>query len=355
MTTAEARLDPRAWLIWATAAFVPPLISRNPAILVMVLVAVLGVRAAWTPHVASTLAWRGIVRLAVIFALIGVVFNVLTVHIGDRVLARLPGAWPIIGGALTLNALVYGLLTGLALLTLVLTGTTLAMVLDWPALLRLLPPRLTTAAVAGSIAWAFLPQTVVALREIREARAARGYRGTGPAGFVSLLVPLLSGGLERALMLAEAMEARGFGATRGTSPAREPWRGWLLALGLTAGIVGGYLFAAGSGPAAWSSLLIGAACLIVAGRSSRLQSQHRPTRFRRSRWRHRESVIVVGAAIALGATAITFRLDAALFAYDPYPRLVTPAVSLPLLAALAALLVPAFAVPVEAGHQDDQL
>lgn len=349
MTTSDPRLDPRAWLIWAIAAFTPPLLSRNPVVLLMVLVAVLGVRAAWSPHVAQTLAWSGIVRLAVTFALIGMLFNVLTVHIGDQVFARLPTSWPIIGGPFTVNALVYGLLTGLALLTLVLIGTTLGMVLDWPALLRLLPPRLTPVAVAGSVAWAFLPQTAIALREIREARSARGYRGTGPAAFVSLLVPLLSGGLERALMLAEAMEARGFGATRGHVPTREPWRGWLLALGLTAAIFGGYLFAAGNSVVAWSCLATGAVCFAVASRGS--ATHPRPTRFRTSDWGQRETAIATGAAVAMIVTAVTFRVNPGLFAYDPYPSLTLPAVSLPLVAALGALLIPAFAVPAGPRHE----
>lgn len=348
MSETDSRLDPRAWLLWAAAAFTPPLLSRNPVVLLMVLVAVIGVRAAWTPHV-QTSAWSGIARLAMIFALIGMLFNVLTVHIGNRVFGRLPASGPVIGGALTVNALVYGLLTGLALLTLVLIGTTLGMVLDWPAVLRLLPPRLTPVAVAGSVAWAFLPQTAIALREIREARAARGYRGTGPAAFVSLLVPLLSGGLERALMLAEAMEARGFGASRAPIAAREPWRGWLLALGLTAAIFGGYLFAAGQGLAAWSCLGTGTACMLMSGHSS--ASPPRSTRFRSSRWRRQETAIATGAVLALAVTLISFRLHPELFAYDPYPRLTLPEVSPRLLVALAALIVPAFVIPAGTQRQ----
>lgn len=352
MTALDSRLDPRAWLLWAVAAFTPPLISRNPLVLLVVLVAVLGVRAAWMPHVVATLAWSGIVRLAAIFAVIGMVFNVLTVHVGERVFARFPAGWPVIGGPLTINALIYGLLTGLALLTLVLIGTTLGMVLDWPALLRLLPARLTPVAVAGSVAWAFLPQTAVALREIREARSARGYRETGPAGLVSLLVPLLSGSLERALLLAEAMEARGFGATGGAVAKGEPWRGWTLALGLTASVVGGYLFAAGEGLTAWSCLAFGAACLVVTTRAAPCQPQ--PTRFRTSRWQYRETAVAAGSSVALITTVLMFRLDPALFAFDPYPRLTLPAVSLPLLIALSALLLPAFVVPVGRRQQAGQ-
>ncbi|HEV2106960.1 MAG TPA: energy-coupling factor transporter transmembrane protein EcfT [Thermomicrobiales bacterium] len=348
----DPRLDPRAWLAWALAASLPPLASRNPLVLLMVLAAVLGVRAAWSPVVSRAGAWGGIVRLAVLFAAIGALFNLLTVRIGESVLYRLPEAWPLIGGPLTLNALVYGLLTGLALLTLVLIGTTLGMVLDWPMLLRQVPSRLTPVAVAGSVAWAFLPQTAIALREIREARSARGYHGRGPGGFVSLLVPLLSGGLERALMLAEAMEARGFGATLGEPSRNQRWCGISVAMGLSSGIIGGYLFAAGDPLIAGAFLAMGLCLLAIAERSSR--SLPRQTRLRTIDRGRRETVIVAGAALALLGIIVTLIVDPSALGYDPYPRLVVPRVPLGLLASLAALLAPAFVVPVgsrrEAGN-----
>jgi energy-coupling factor transport system permease protein len=340
----DPRLDPRAWLIWALAASLPPLVSRNPLVLLMVLTAVIGVRAAWSPIVPRSGAWGSIVRLTVIFAMVGMLFNILTVHIGESVFFRLPENWPIIGGPLTLNALVYGLLTGLALLTLVLTGTTLGMLLDWPALLRLLPSSLTPLAVAGSVAWAFLPQTAVALREIREARLSRGYRGTGPSALVSLVVPLLAGGLERALMLAEAMEARGFGAAPGETRHRHTRQQVVVALGMASGIVGGYAFAAGDLLLAASALIIAACLVVIAVRGSRASS--RPTRFRTSRWSMRETVIIVSSMVAICGTVVTLALDASSLGYDPYPQLQFPHVAVGLLAPLALLVAPAFAVPV---------
>ena len=54
------------------------------------------------------------------------------------------------------NALVFGVLSGAALVALVLVGTTAGAMLDWPALMRVLPERAAPLAVAGSVAWALL-------------------------------------------------------------------------------------------------------------------------------------------------------------------------------------------------------
>jgi energy-coupling factor transporter transmembrane protein EcfT len=45
----------------------------------------------------------------------------------------------------------------------------------------------------------------------------------GTRGCARLLSPLVAGSLERATMLAEAMEARGFGRPGATRAPRPPW------------------------------------------------------------------------------------------------------------------------------------
>ena len=56
-------LDPRAWIIWAVAANLPPLVGRNPWALAATFMAVLGVWAAWSegrpaPAGSPSCAWR---------------------------------------------------------------------------------------------------------------------------------------------------------------------------------------------------------------------------------------------------------------------------------------------------------
>lgn len=61
-------------------------------------------------------------------------------------------------------------------------------------------------------------------RGLAESLRARGVEVGGLRSRTRLLAPLLTGSLERALNLAEAMEARGYGSGTATRPARPPWR-----------------------------------------------------------------------------------------------------------------------------------
>ena len=63
------------------------------------------------------------------------------------------------------------------------------------------------------IALTYVPQTMQQWQRIREAQAIRGHRWRGVRDWQPLVIPLFIGGLERAMALAEAMVARGYGAT----------------------------------------------------------------------------------------------------------------------------------------------
>ena len=56
-----------------------------------------------------------------------------------------------------------------------------------------------------------------------EALRGRGVEVTGVRGRARLMAPLLAGSLERALNLAEAMEARGYGRPGATRTPRPGW------------------------------------------------------------------------------------------------------------------------------------
>ena len=71
-----------------------------------------------------------------------------------------------------------------------------------------------------------------------EALRGRGVEVTGVRGRARLLSPLLAGSLERALNLAEAMEARGYGRPGATHAPRPTWTALdRAALGAAAGAV----------------------------------------------------------------------------------------------------------------------
>ena len=95
--------------------------------------------------------------------------------------------------------------------------------------------RLDHDSLLGAAGWARRSSLAVALatrlvptlerdaRGLVEALQGRGVEVQGARAHARLLSPLLGGSLERALNLAEAMEARGFGRAGRT---RTPRRGW---------------------------------------------------------------------------------------------------------------------------------
>ena len=330
-------LDPRAWLAWGVAAATPPLLGRNPFPVAMVfLVALATLSVSRRAEVASP-GWGLILRLAVVVAVIGVVFNVLTVRAGDLVIVEIPDMVPLLDGQLTWNAAIYGVLSGFGLVTLVLAGSVIGGALNWATVVRLLPDRFLGMAVAGSIAFNLVPQTAVAFQEIREAQRARGHRVRSARDLVPLIVPLLNGGIDRAMGMAEVLESRGFGAV--TRQGRR-WDAWLG--GVVVASTGVLAFAAAVGRlwiALASGMLVAATGLLL-GRSSPGVEGGR-TRYREIHLRHADWVVIASSACAASLAIIWERRWPGALSYEPYPALETPVVSLPVLCGLLLLLAPA--------------
>jgi energy-coupling factor transport system permease protein len=80
------------------------------------------------------------------------------------------------------------------------------------------------SALAVALATRLLPTLERDATGMAEAVRGRGVALEGIRGYATLLSPLVSGSLERASSLAEAMEARGFGRPGGTRAPRASWR-----------------------------------------------------------------------------------------------------------------------------------
>ncbi len=284
-------LDSRSWLAWGVACIVPLLVSRHPILILTLLCIVVSVRAVCTPPAA--VRWRWIARIALLVAGLGVIFNTLTVRTGNQIWFHLP----VLEWAVTWNAVVYGLVSGLAMLTLVLTGITVAAGLDWTALTRVLPRQFGTLAASGSVAWAFLPGASLAVTDIREAQAARGHEMRSARDLLPIVVPLLDTSLSRALTISEALEARGFGATLTTPGQRTRMNYWMPAL-LIGALVGAYALAIGD-----SRIAVIAGVVAVAGLLGVIRTPNsgpRTTRYRQHHLSRREWIVILASATSLG-------------------------------------------------------
>ncbi len=300
------------WLAWAACATLAVAVTRNPLYLSLALVAVTSTylavdRLRPLGHAPSRLP----LRAGVAIAFTSVLFNALTAHVGDQVLGRLPPNWPIIGGPITLNAVLYGLLTATVLFTLLLVVAVLDGGLDRAQALRLLPSAFSNAAVAVAIGLTAFPFAVRAIREIREAQQVRGLSGSPLLRARSIVVPVLHRALEHAFAVAETLESRAYGTE---TPSRS--RGLLVAtlggvFALTLGVIGGDRRVAASG------LLIAIVALTPATRGIL-------NGLRRLRWTRAEiitlAMTLAGATLWLSALAFA----PAELSYSTYPRLAWP-------------------------------
>ena len=161
-------------------------------------------------------------------------------------------------------------------------------------LLRLTPAFAYQAGVVLVIALSFVPQTLVAWQEIREAQRLRGHRLRTLADLRPLFVSLLGMGLDRAIQLAESMDARGFGgAMPGTSTTARRERllvGGGSVLGLMLLLFGLILRSLGA-DGDWPGLALMAAGSVTLALALHRQGRRvRRSRYRRWQWRRRDTI-----------------------------------------------------------------
>lgn len=330
------RPNPLAWLLWFAGIASVPVISRNPFYLTLDLVVVLVVYLSLPRVSGAARAWRLFALVGSTLALLSVGFNVLTVHVGDRVFATLPEALPIVGGRLTWNAFVYGALSALAIATLLVAAAAFNTAVRQGDIIRLAPGSFAGLGIAGSIAMTMVPQTIAAGRDIYDAQRSRGHQFRGLRDARSLIVPLLGSGLERAVTLSEALEARGFGAS--AAVAERPASRRLPLLGAV-GLLTLSLLSIASGRLAVGLALMAGAVFLVLWATPR---RNRRTRFRALEW-NGASLVVAGAGAGVAAIfGSLLTLTATNLSYDPFPRLGTPPFEPLAGAAILLLLAPIF-------------
>ncbi len=330
--TQDAPMPPHLWAAWAVTLMLWLSLTRNPLYLLFIALTLTVIRFLLPrqPAAPYALPFRLLPLAAFMIPTAGVL-NALFTHFGDTVLFRLPAGWLLIGGAITLEAFTYGALTGAALVLMVATYTVLNHAVSPGVLVGLMPRAFRPVGVVLVIALAFIPALGRHARQVREAQAVRGHDPKGWRDMLPLLLPLLIGGLEHAIQLAEAMTARGFGAQHHSLPAAARWS-MVAGLGL---LFGGWWWRLLGGSAGANGVMLAGGLLIIGSlwALGRLQSY---TAYRSYRWRGRDFGML---GLLLMALVPLFLRDLSIF-YYPYPRLSLPPLDAPTLLALLALLTP---------------
>ncbi len=330
------RFDPRAWLVWVGVVAILALLTRNPLYLILLLLITRLVAYACQPRESggwSLPFWR----IAGIVLVFSTLFNVLLAHVGVTVLVTLPANWWLIGGPLTLEAAVYGFISGLSLVTLLSAFLAFNAIVPSSELTRLMPPALKDVGLVMLVAITYVPETLRQWERIREAQLIRGHRIRRLADWRPLLIPLLIGGMERSLNLSETMVSRGYGATRDVSTG---WTSRLLFLGGLLLALGGAVALAWGQSAGWIAITAGAGLTGIA--YWLLARRMTVTRYWTHRWTLADSIISGTAFLSLLLVRVPEWLTARdTFSYSPYPMVSWPPFEPLVGAALLLLTVPA--------------
>ncbi len=328
--------------------------TTNPLLLLLVL-AVLGVAVA-ERRVPGPWSRSFVVFLQVGLVVIGlrVVFSMLFAPAGvGPVLFTLPEvllpdwlAGVRLGGPVTGDTLLGAVYEGLRLaVILACFGAANSLVVP-SRLLRVVPAALYEIGVAVVISLTVLPMLVADLGRVSEARLLRGRSSGRLRGSVEMVVPVLSGSLDRAVHLAASMDSRGYGRADGASRSARRTTSAAVLVGLAGMTLGVYGLLDGGAPGVagvpllgWPMLVLGGGVALgaglLAGRGV-TRTVYRPDPWRAPEW----------AVLATGVAAVGVVLLAASNGVDLQGQTSPPVwPSLPLLPALGVLLA-LVAVPV---------
>ena len=331
-------LHSRAWAVWLGAALALGALATNLFVLAGGVLAIEVVRSASASRRRGAGPDLPIWRLISVIVLVSALYNVLFAHTGDTVLARLPRAWPLIGGVLTAEALVYGAMNGLRLSMLILAFVTFQTALSARQLVRLIPRAFGTIALVTGVALTWVPATRSRAAEVREAAIVRGLSRPGMRGWLPLAMPMLVGGLERAMGLAEAMTARGITVEHPPAAARFAMPAGSAAL-VGAGIA---VQVGGEGSRAFAALLAGVGVTLVTVAIRSLSKNTPRTSYREARWRAADTLVVLAALLPIAAAFVPDIRSALRF--SPYPRLELPSAEWPVTVPIVGLALPALFV-----------
>lgn len=345
-------VHPVAWWGWAIGLAVAVSSVTNPFLLFTALgVAALVVlsRRGSSPWARSfrLYLWLGafiVTVRAVLHVLVGLKF-------GEPVVLPLPEvslpSWAAginLLGDVRLGGLVAALTEGLRLAVMIACIGAANALANPKRLLRSLPGALSEIGSAVVVTITVAPQLADSVQRVMRARALRGDTARGIRALPRVALPVLEDTLDRSLLLASAMDSRGYGRRRVVTPGRRVLTAVCTLGGLLASAVGvyGVLDATTPGWLGAPALLTGIALSLTGiwlGGHANARSTYRPDPWRWPEW----LTVASGAAAAL-SVHLVMRTDAASLGM-PLEPLAVPALPTLAVAGLLVAALPGFLTP----------
>lgn len=348
-------LHPMAWWLWALALAAAASRTTNPVLLGLVIVVCGCVVAARRADAPWALAFRYyLIAAGVVVALrvlARIAFGngsgtVTLLHLPEIPLPEWSSGVTLLG-PVTADALLGGLYDGLRLAAMLVCVGAANALANPKRLLKSMPPALHEVATAVVVALSVLPQLADSVLRVHRARELRSGRRSRRAVLRSVVVPVLEDALDRSLLLAASMDARGYGRSGERSRAARWAAGGLLLVGLGGVAIGVYGLLDAStptflqAPALVAGVVVGLVGFALAGRSVRR------TAYRPDRWRLPELVTVASGLVPAVTLAVLADHGAAALNPTVSPPVWPTAPAAAVAALLVALLPTVLTPPVQ--------
>jgi energy-coupling factor transport system permease protein len=210
------RLNPFCKLVWVASILVLALIFDHPLYILLLFLSTLSLVAVakiWRE-------WASAMKLVLYLGIFIVVINTLVVSQGAHVLLEAPFEIPALGPLnITLEAIFFGLMMALRLLTIISAFTILNLTIHPDdMMLAMIKMKLPYKSVlATSLSTRFVPTLIDDIERLTDVQRTRGLEMDKGRLLqkvrkrATILIPLLSNSLDRTVQVAEAMESRAFG------------------------------------------------------------------------------------------------------------------------------------------------
>lgn len=345
-------LHPGAWWLWAIGLAVAASRTTNPFLLILIVGTCAVVVRARKPDAPWARSFRYFLVLGAIIIAVRVLFQVvLGAAIGTNLVVHLPGltlptrlAGLRLGGPVYLEGVLAGLYDGMRLATLVICVGAANSLASPTRLLKSVPAALYEVGVAVVVAISFTPRLVESIVGIRSTRRLRGRSETGFRAVAASAVPVLHKALEDSVVLAAAMDSRGYGRKAAASRRRRHLSAVAILVGLLTMVIGTYgLLAPGTSTVVSVGLialgLVGATLGTAAAGRASVRTVYRP-----DPWWLPEWWVAISATVVAVVFVITDILTPTAMQTATMPP-AFPALPLACVVALVFATTPAFITP----------
>lgn len=288
-----SRLHAVTWLLWAVAGAATVQLAPSPVYVAVVIAIAALVVEVHRLDTAMARAFPVLVGLGVAFALLRVVLTTMTTHgvghvlftLPEATLPRLLGGFTV-GGTVEAPVVLQAAAEGFAVVGVLAVFGAFNAVITHHELVQAVPRAFHEPGLIATVGLAFVPSTMHAVAQAREADLARtGGRRVGRRRLLRQLLPVLESGMERAVHLAESMDSRGFARARGGR--REQASAWTGLAALLC-LAGAFVALVGRATATASALggvgvVLLAVAVVLSSQASR-RTRYRPRRMTRLDW-----------------------------------------------------------------------